>query len=73
MSHVPVCRWMSVRSAALYLDVSVKSIYAWCSDGTLGRAVARIRRRNPKGCGRHTCTIRIDRIALDRFLEARAK
>ena len=65
-------RWLSPRSAAAYIDVSVRTLYAWAADGTI-KGVVRIRRRNPKGCGRHSCTLRIDRLALDRWLESRAK
>ena len=65
-------RWLSCRSAAAYLDVSYRTILAWAQDGTL-RGVARIARRNSKGVGRHRVTIRVDRLALDRFLEGRAR
>ncbi len=60
-------RWLSVRSAAAYLDCSPRTLYAWALDGTLP-GVARIRRRKPAGRGRHVCTVRIDRLALDAFL-----
>lgn len=69
---VPAPRWLSPRSAAAYIDVSIRTVYAWSADGTL-RGVTRIRRRNPSGRGRHVCTIRIDRLALDRWLEGKAR
>lgn len=67
-------RWLSIRAAAQYCSMSSRTLYSWALDGTLGRGVvSRITRRNAKGRGRHVCTIRIDRIALDRFLESRAR
>ena len=68
-------RWLSAKSAAAYLDLkSVKTLYAWAADGTI-KGVVRIHRRNPKGNGRgrHVCTLRVDRLALDRWLEGRAR
>ena len=65
-------RWLSPRSAATYLDVKVATIYAWASDGTIP-GVIRIARRNPKGKGRHRCTVRIDRSTLEEFLKRRSR
>lgn len=63
-------RFFSPRRAALYLDVSLKTLYAWAADGTL-KGVVRIRRRNAAGRGRHQETIRISKARLDAFLERR--
>jgi hypothetical protein len=68
----PARRWLSPRSAAAYLDVSIRTLYVWAADGTI-KGVARIHRRNPSGRGRHVCTIRIDKVQLDKWLEARAR
>jgi hypothetical protein len=65
-------RWLSVRSASVYLDVTVATLYDWASDGTIP-GVARICRRNPAGCGRHRVTIRIDKVQLDKWLENKAR
>jgi hypothetical protein len=71
MSEIPV-RWLSPRSAARYCDVSYRTLLAWAGDGTI-KGVVRIRRRDSKGRGRHVCTLRVDRIALDKFLESRVR
>ena len=69
----PSRRWLSPRSVAVYLDLkSVRTIYEWISSGAI-KGVTRIHRRNPSGRGRHVCTIRIDKLALDRFLESRGR
>jgi excisionase family DNA binding protein len=65
-------RFLSPRHAAAYLDVSLRTLYAWAADGTI-KGVVRINRRNARGIGRHVCTLRIDRLVLDRFLEGRAR
>jgi excisionase family DNA binding protein len=62
-------RWLSPRTAAVYLDCKVRTVYAWASDGTI--PAVRITRRNPKGKGRHRVTIRLDKLALDAFLQRR--
>jgi excisionase family DNA binding protein len=65
-------RWLSPKHAAEYLDLkAVGTIYSWVADGIL--PAVRIFHRNPKGVGRHRVTIRIDRLALDRWLEGRAR
>lgn len=64
-------RWLSPRHAAEYLDVKVGTIYVWAADGTI--PAVRIRHRNSTGRGRHVCSIRIDKMALDFFLEKRAR
>jgi hypothetical protein len=67
-------RWISAKAAAAYVSVSPRTFRSWCADGTFSRGiVARIHHRNPKGVGRHVCTIRVDRLALDRWLESRAR
>jgi hypothetical protein len=67
-------RWISIRDAAAHVSVSPKTFRSWCADGIFGRGVvARIHRRNPKGRGRHVCTVRIDKSQLDRWLSARAR
>ena len=71
MPEVPA-RWLSPRSACAYLDVSLRTFYAWAADGTI-KGIARIARRNSKGVGRHRVTIRCDKFALDKFLEGRAR
>lgn len=66
-------RWLSVKTASVYLSVTPRTLMSW-EAGVLPRGViVRIRRRDPQGRGRHQCTIRIDRLALDRWLEARAR
>jgi excisionase family DNA binding protein len=65
-------RWLSIRTAAQYLSISPRTCYSWALDGTI-KGVVRIHRRHAKGRGRHVCTVRIDRLALDRWLEARAR
>lgn len=64
-------RFLSPRHAAAYLDIGLRTLYAWAADGTI--PAIRIARRNPKGRGRHVCTIRIDRDALDKWLEKRVR
>jgi hypothetical protein len=67
-------RWLSLKSASSYVQVSPKTLISWADSGALGRGiVVRIRKRQPSGRGRHVATVRIDRMALDRFLEARAR
>jgi hypothetical protein len=73
MAEIPV-RWLSVRTASQYASISPRTLRSWAEDGTLPRGVVvRISRRDAKGRGRHVCTVRIDRLALDRFLESRAR
>jgi len=64
------CRWLSPRRAAVYLSVSVGTVYAWIRDGVI--PAARICRRNARGVGRHAVTIRVDRVELDRRLKERS-
>jgi len=64
-------RFLSVRTAAIYMDCKPATVRAWVSAG-IGAAV-RIARRNPKGVGRHRVTLRIDRLRLDRLLESRTR
>ena len=66
------CRWMSARRAASYLDITVPTLYQWGLDGTLP-GIVRITRRTPKGTGRHRVSIRVDRLAVDRWLESRVR
>lgn len=67
-------RWITAKAAAAYVSVSPRTFRSWCADGIFGRGVVvRINRRNSKGVGRHVCTIRIDRLSLDRWLESRAR
>ena len=70
MKQEPERRFLSPRRAAAYLDVSLKTLYSWAADGTI-RGVVRISRRHPRGRGRHICTLRIDKVALDQWLEKR--
>jgi len=72
MADVPARRWISPRSVAVYLDLkSVRTVYEWISAGVI--PAVRICRRDPRGRGRHRVTIRVDKIALDKFLEGRAR
>ena len=65
-------RWLSPKSVAVYLDLkNVRTVYSWVAAGLI--PAVRIHRRNPTGRGRHICTVRIDKLALDRFLEGRAR
>jgi predicted site-specific integrase-resolvase len=60
-------RWMSIRTASTYLDVRPATLRAWINSGVL--PCVRIRHRNPEGVGKHQCTLRLDRRAIDRILE----
>ena len=60
-------RWLSCRSCATYLDTTSRTIYEWASAGLL--PCVRIQRRSPAGRGRHRCTLRFDRVAIDERLE----
>lgn len=62
-------RWLSPKTAAAYLEVKVATVYAWTSDGTIPSV--RIFRRHPKGQGRHRCTIRIDKLSLEKMLKSK--
>lgn len=64
-------RWLSVRTAAAYLDLRPGTVRTWIREGLL--PAVRIMRRHSKGRGRHICTLRIDRLRLDRWLESRAR
>lgn len=67
----PGCRWYSIRSAAIYLDVAPGTIRAWISSGII--PCARVRHRNATGRGRHICTVRLDKLQLDRAMERLSK
>jgi excisionase family DNA binding protein len=62
-------RWLSVRTAAIYMDCRPSTIRAWVNENII--PAVRISRRNPAGVGRHRCTVKIDKLALDAFLQRR--
>jgi len=59
-------RWLNAKSCAVYLDTRPRTIYEWASAGLL--PCVRISRRSPAGRGRHRCTLRFDRVAIDEHL-----
>jgi len=59
-------RWLSVRTAATYMDCKQATVRRWISEGAI--PAARILHRNSTGRGRHICTLRIDKLALDAAL-----
>ena len=63
-------RFLSVKTAAAYMDCKPSTIRAWIAKGII--PAIRISRREPKGRGRHLVTIRIDKQQLDDFLESRS-
>ena len=62
-------RFLSVRTAAVYMDCKPATIRAWIDKGII--PAVRISRRNPVGVGRHVATLRIDKVELDAFLQKR--
>jgi len=62
-------RFLSVRSAAVYLDCKPSTVRAWIAKGII--PAVRISRREPKGVGRHVVTLRVDKRQLDDFLTRR--
>ena len=67
-------RWLSAKNAAIYLDITIATLYDWASDRTIP-GVVRIARKKPRGDGkgRHRVTLRCDKFALDKWLEGRAR
>ena len=63
-------RWLSVRTAAIYMDCRPCTLRAWINNGL---PCVRIRHRNSTGVGKHICTIRIDRLALEKWMESRSR
>jgi excisionase family DNA binding protein len=64
-------RWLSVKSAAIYMDCAEDTVRAWVANGLL--PCCRIRHRGTSGRGRHICSIRIDKLAIDKWLEGRSR